>query len=184
MLETEKIEFLKLMQKTFQIYKTICDKETVKLFWEILKEWELEEIRKALEIYMAAPKNGQFLPKPINISNILSEMPSGMARKGLKIAIDAISLYGPYASIGFEDLSINASIIDIGGWEEFCTNYSQLEKEFIKHYKKYNSAINPMLPRYVPGKMECYNKKNGHCIPRFSVIHSPRCLTSKEIKNI
>lgn len=79
----------------------------------------------------------------------------------LAIAKKAISAYGSYVSVSFDDKVINKTIAALGSWEEWCKTPNEgaawhcKNKDFIKYYcmfkKAYNEKALNDIPEYLPG---------------------------------
>lgn len=73
MVDTDKVIFLKLMQATLAIYDKTATQETVRLWWNILREYPIEVVESAFSQYLKTP-DGKFSPKPASIIEIIDAM--------------------------------------------------------------------------------------------------------------
>lgn len=73
MRDSEKAQFLKMMQATLAIYDKSPTTETVTLWWNLLRGYEFVDVEKAFGQYMKSAE-GRFSPKPASIISIIDAM--------------------------------------------------------------------------------------------------------------
>ena len=80
----------------------------------------------------------------------------------------AISQYGSYTSVVFNDATIHAVINDIGGWIALCAcSRAQLNIkaiEFKNNYQAETTQTPQHHPSHLPGRIERANAVNGYTI--------------------
>lgn len=139
------------------------------IWWEVLKAYELTDVRRALNVHMQNPDAGQFPPKPADIIRYLQGSTGTQALRAWSKVEKAIRHVGPYQSVVFDDPSIHAVINDMGGWIKVCEgNDDELPfkaREFERRYQGY--ALNPPreYPKALIGMAEAENRRDGFKLP-------------------
>lgn len=179
----DKLEFNKCMQIFFVYFGSDCmTKDKVRLYYEFLKNYSYEELKKAFmrilseRVYKNVPQIAEILQYLKGTTEKDLEINITLAKETLK---RAISKYGSYSSIQFEDKGIHAVIDSVGGWTYLCAmDIKDFEKfmtfEFSKIYKTYKQ-LPYKVSEYFLGHMENGGIKN---------IGYDGILETKELKKI
>jgi len=136
--------------------------QIVGVYWELLKRYEIADIRAAFERHFKNPDGGQFFPKPADLIRVIDGAPEDRAINAWSLVMQAIKNHGIYESVDFEDDSAHAAIEKMGGWIELCKMKESDEHfkcaRFIKLYK--SSCFEPTYSRlsYLPGLLESTNR--------------------------
>lgn len=162
-----KREFQQILTAVWAIYSKELTKDVIKIYWHSLKQYEIDDIRKAISLHVQNPDNGQFTPKPADLIRVLSGSNSSAAMYAWSKVEKAIRRIGVWQSVIFDDAIIHAVIEDMGGWISlnnvtekelpFCAN------EFEKRYQGY--AMRGGVEDYtrkLTGRAEMGNTVSGH----------------------
>lgn len=124
-------------------------------FFALLQDLELEDIRKAFNIYA---RQNKFFPTPADIREIIKgpaltgqdlkkerEKTSEIAaRAAVDTILDAARKYGSHSSVEFEDKLIHRLLIDMlgpKGWIHFCEMYLDEIKWWRKDFERFYVAL-------------------------------------------
>lgn len=65
----DKPDFAKMMARLFAVYQAELTTQTLDIWWGILFECDLQDIREAMNAHVADPDGGRFVPRPAHIVN-------------------------------------------------------------------------------------------------------------------
>lgn len=146
--EQEKSKFHKMLIATWNAKEKRIEPDQVHLFFEVLKNYTLEEVKYGLYAHLANPDGGQFLPMPADIiRNILDKrkesIPQSLnAARAWGLVMEAIRSVGSYGSPTFGSYAIHKAIRAIGGWQKLCLtpekHLSFLQKDFERMFEEYS----------------------------------------------
>lgn len=71
--ESEKQEFIEHLTSAAEYFKVELPKSISKMYWEMLKKYDIYDVKQAIYNFISNPKKGVFMPK---ISEIISEIES------------------------------------------------------------------------------------------------------------
>lgn len=127
---------------------------------------ELQEVEQAIGMALRTCK---FMPSPAELRELAGEMrPDDAAVLAWEIACEAVSQYGWYRSVRFEDPAITATIRSLGGWQKFCERCGGeeekwLRKEFLAIYASYRRVgVSPEAALPLAGEFERQNRLMGY----------------------
>lgn len=157
-----RLEFSKALLMLGEIFNTEVNKLKIDIYYEILKDYSDEEIKKALNIVM---RTCRFFPKPAEIIEIVE------GKKDERLALiwervkEVIRNYGAYESIAFEDRIVNQTIEALGGWVSLCSTpvgeMKWKQREFERLYRIFENKNIEEMPKYVMGITEQNNRQLG-----------------------
>ena len=152
-------DFAKIMQPVSELYGKNLTPETLNLWFGLLKEYSIEEIQNAFSRYIQTESR---MPLPADILKILRGSSEDLALAALIKVENAMSRYGSYATVVFDDPIIHAVISELGGWVRTCrlteNDFTWWKKEFrerYQHHLRYGTLTN--LP---PKLLGIYDEKN------------------------
>lgn len=169
MLDIDRKEFAGLMNAVMSFYGKDISPVSLELWWEALRSFALDDIRRALNTHVTNPDAGQFPPKPADIIRYLQGSTGTQGLQAWSKVEKAIRHVGPYQTVVFDDPSIHAVINDMGGWIKVCEgNDDELPfkaREFERRYQGY--ALNPPreYPKALIGMAEAENRRGGFKLP-------------------
>lgn len=154
------------------------NKPMLLMFWEVLKGYELDEIKAAVAKHLANPDSGHFAPKPADLVRMIEGDTATRVALAWGKVENAIRRVGPYDSLVFDDPMIHAVISDLGGWSDLCA-VSEHElphkgRDFSNRYRAYCSAPPATYPRVVAGITEAHAVSNSLPAP------APRLIGDKQ----
>lgn len=166
---SEKQAFAEYMMGIGEIYNQNVSKQKVSLYWQLLSQYDWEDVKTALDAYMLNPDSGQFMPKPADIVKWLSGGTQNQALLAWTKVVNAISHVGPYQTVVFDDAKIHVVLADMGGWIKFETMTLDAQpfmaKEFQVRYQQYVRQPPTTYPKKLIGKTEGQNKIHEFSIP-------------------
>nr|DAK26408.1 MAG TPA: replisome organizer protein [Caudoviricetes sp.]DAK39479.1 MAG TPA: replisome organizer protein [Caudoviricetes sp.] len=142
--------------------------EKALVYFDLLQEFTLEEVRTGFRDAMRNPEFGQFMPKAADVRRVLLGSGEANADRAWAKVREAICRVGHMPSIAFDDAIIHAVIADMGGWVKLAliTN-DELpfrERDFLRIYRGYIGRPLGDYPRYLPGMAETENFAKGYAV--------------------
>jgi len=134
------------------------------------KQFDVEQVTKALSAHLMDPERGQFMPKPADIVRQLQGTHTDRSLIAWGKVFGAMQSVGAYASVVFDEGIIHAVIEDMGGWPKLCRcNNDELpfiQKRFCDSYKAYAGRSDLIYPAQLTGQHEQENSKLGYVMNR------------------
>ncbi len=165
---TESAAFSRMMALMAELYGKACTEPFVNIYWHLLKDFELLDIRKAFKAHINNPDGGQFFPKPADIIRFLDGSAETRALQAWSLVERAIGQIGRYQSLVFDDPLVHAVIEDMGGWIKLCDiTLKELPFASLEFQKRYQGLIMKpprRHPPYLCGIVERDNAKDGYPI--------------------
>lgn len=119
-------------------------------------------VKRALQI-------SKFMPTPAELRELGGDArPEDAAVAAWETACKAVSRYGWYRSVAFEDAAITATIRSLGGWQRFCERCAGeeekwLRKEFLATYAAYRRVgVSTEAELPLAGEFERQNRLLGY----------------------
>jgi Domain of unknown function (DUF6475) len=163
---SERGEFIKLMIKVGANYDKAVGSALMGVYWRILKDFELIEVRRAFKAHCRHPDEGRFFPKPADIVRWLEGSPDSRAMMAWSFVESCTERVGRYQSVVFDDPLIHAVIEDMGGWIKLCeqplSEMHFMASNFQKRYRAFLSYPPKRHPAYLVGLMERENATQGY----------------------
>lgn len=133
------------------------------IYWEILKEYADEEIKKAI---ISALKTCKFFPKPAEIIELIEGDKTDKSLLAWVKVKNAIERIGSYQSVIFDDPIIHVVIDILGGWQKICLtlidDMKWVQKDFERLYQVYQNQPLGEYPSRLIGIHEQTNREKGH----------------------
>lgn len=142
MKDSDAAEFCAIWLQTASLYSQMdYPKDTLRMVFRLFREFDLADVKKAIEKHVKTPVTGRFMPKPADIIGYLQKTSENEALGAWSKLLSAVQKIGTYKSVVFDD-SITMSVIrDMGGWCHLGkTNERNLpfvQKEFVNRYLDY-----------------------------------------------
>jgi len=128
----------------------------LKFAFECLKQYDLEDIQRAIILHIQDPDHGQFAPKPADIIRQIDGSGDERSLKAWTKVEQAIRQAGSWTPVVFDDAIIHACIDEMGGWMRFCTATNHelpfLRNEFVKRYRPYMQHPPTIFPAIILGE--------------------------------
>lgn len=138
----------------------------MQVWMQACKEFDVDQVTKALSAHLMDPERGQFMPKPADIVKQLQGTHGDRALVAWGKVFGAMSSVGAYKTVVFDDAVIHAVIDDLGGWVKVCrTDNDELpfmQKRFCDTYRAYSGRRDLRYPAQLIGEHDQTNAKFGH----------------------
>ena len=168
MIEKDKEQFLSCLVGAAEIIGRDLSPQAIKLYWEILKKYDIEDVVKGFMSHASNPDTGQFMPKPADIIKAIDGGGESRAMQAWTKVEKAVRLVGPYESVVFDDPVIHQVISDMGGWIGFGSIQDKevpfKANEFNKRYMGYSTRTDLPYPRKLIGSSEVHNEAESQRI--------------------
>ena len=155
--DNDKERFFICLVGSAEVVGKELSKHGMKLYWEMLKDYDIDAVEKAFVQHGRNPDSGQFMPKP---ADIIKHIDGGGADRGMLAwsKVDkSVRRIGQYVdAVVFDDPIIHAVIDDMGGWAHLCGIQTEDDLkfkgiEFGKRYRAYTMSQNLSYPALLHG---------------------------------
>ena len=166
--QNDKTAFAKLIYGLGEYYGKQLATGVVDLYWQGLRSYSLDDVRRAVNSHVQDPDSGQFMPKIADLNRALAGGKQSQAMVAWSKVDKAVRRIGPYESVTFDDPIINRVLDDMGGWIYLCDVPSEKDLEFKMHEfsKRYQGYVAQggvsEYPSRLIGKTEAHNSKEGY----------------------
>lgn len=178
MIDQDKPAFKELLTNVMAFYRQDTSTFALQVWWTACQNFDLEQVRKALNAHAVDPERGQFAPKPADVVKALQGTKTDRARSAWGKVMDAMQRVGAYQSVCFDDPVIHAVIEDVGGWMGLCrSDFEQLsytEHRFCESYRAYAGRPDVNYPAKLLGQHEVDNRQAGRRIAPPVLIGNPQ----------
>lgn len=184
--DSNRREFGEMLENTFEIFDKQISKAKLEIYFDVLRRFELSDVKTAITAHLNNPESGRFVPKP---ADIILHIDGGTQTRALNAWTKverAIRCVGHYPSVVFDDSLIHAVVADMGGWCKINAVSNKelpfLAKEFQNRYQGYSLRGQvPDYPRRLIGLEESHNEKSGFTSqPPVFIGYKPRALVVYE----
>lgn len=139
----------------------------IAIYWQGLRNLDLDALRHALNAHVQNPDTGQFMPKIADIRRMLGGTTQDAALVAWAKVDQAVRRVGTYADVVFDDPLVHRVLHDMGGWMALGTKTEDewpfVAREFENRYRGYR--MRSERPEYQPvliGIAGAHNRKGGH----------------------
>lgn len=165
------LQFALWMAALGELYNKTISTTLNEIYWNVLKDFDFQEVERAFRYHIANPNGGQFMPKPGDIIRIIQGTAEEKSLDAWTQVEKAIRHIGAYDSVSFDDPLIHAVIDDMGGWIYLCTtkhiDMPFRANEFQKRYQRYLTTQSCEFTHTVlPGIIEHHNRPIGFPAPQ------------------
>lgn len=159
--------FEQTIRGVYDFYGKPCSKFALDVWWQALRQFDLQVVHEALGKHCLNPDNGQFLPRPADLMRMLGGGTQDRALVAWAKVDRAVRQVGPYATVVFDDALVHRVIEDMGGWQRFGSKTEDewpfVGKEFETRYRGYAMrGERPVYPAKLTGIVESENLTQGH----------------------
>ena|SRR3990167_8917220 len=127
-------EFSALITDVMAFYGKDMSEFAVSVWWQACKDFDMEQIRKAMTRHATDAEHGQFAPKPADIVRQLAGTKTDKSMIAWGKVHEAMARVGAYQDVCFDDAAIHAAVADCGGWVKMCrTNTNTDELSYLQH---------------------------------------------------
>ena len=164
MIENDRERFLNCLVGAAEIIGRDLSPQAIKLYWEILKKYDISDVEQGFMTHASNPDTGQFMPKPADIIKAIDGSGESRSMQAWVKVDKAIREVGPYETVVFDDPIIHKVLSDMGGWISFGTvtedEYPFKANEFNKRYLGYAMRSDLTYPKKLTGMFEMQNLEN------------------------
>lgn len=166
MINSELQEFAKTLLAVADYYGKELSTGVVDLYWQGLREYDLEAVRRALWAHARNPDTGQFMPKIADVAKVMQGRTSDQAAVAWSKVDQAVRRVGTYQCVVFDDPVIHRVIADMGGWTLIGAKDDKewpfVAKEFENRYRGYRMRDEtPEYPPVLIGMANAHNSQQG-----------------------
>lgn len=184
--------FSQVMTFLCEIYNRQQTEPLMQGYYMVLKHMDDEDF-KAATMSIMANRTYQSMPKPAEILEYVRPDVEAIATLATAEIENAISKYGAYRSISFEDIVLNSVVDHLGGWLAICQmdmhDWKFAKKEIPKLYgiyarrKRHPTHLVGIAERDNGGTKQIETVKAGYVLPNIRTIDAlnPPDLKSKDI---
>lgn len=163
MLDNEKKSFVTLLTGLASYYDRELSIGAIDVYWNALREFDLEAVSKAISNHAKNPDSGQWMPKVADIVRMVQGRTADQASLAWSKVDSALRRVGPYADVVFDDPVIHRVMADMGGWLQLMGKTDEdwpfVAKEFENRYRGYR--MRNEIPEYPPVLIGIANAHNG-----------------------
>ena len=156
--EIDKIQvaFCELFQALSKSENSVMSLPKQRVYLRALEDLGFEKIIQACRL---AERSCKWFPSPAELRELVLGSPDQRAEIAWEAVSDAMSRYGAYRTVAFDDPIISRAIARCGGWISICDkSVTWLKKDFINSYKLLDNG-QPIRPIRLPGIHEVRNER-------------------------
>jgi hypothetical protein len=166
---SDKPAFVALVSDVLAYYRQPVSEFTLSVWWQAMKPYSLEQVRKAMTGHATNPDSGQFAPKVADVVRILDGTHADRAMLAWGKVHEAMGAVGAYRDVVFDDPAIHAVVEDLGGWPKVCRTevgeLGYLQKRFCDGHKAYTGRGEFAYPRRLMGDRDPDSVYEKHGLP-------------------
>ena len=158
--------FLTVLTGVADYYAKELSEGVISLYWQGLKQYDIEAVEKSLWDHTQNPDNGQFMPKIADLTRAMQGRTQDQAAIAWSKVDSASRRVGTYQDVVFDDPIIHRVISDMGGWiwfgNQLEVEWPFIAKNFESRYRGYRLRCES--PEYAPvlvGMANAQNQQNG-----------------------
>ncbi len=162
----DKKRFTSLIQALAAQFRIETSEALFEGYWMALDDLSLADVERSVR---AAIRGCERMPAGSELRRLAGEMTTGSrAVQAWGAMVKAIGQHGGYRSVDFDDVVINATIRNLGGWQKLCqTEEQELQKWVRKDFERIYSAlttsgITEEQAQHLVGVHEQANTAAGH----------------------
>lgn len=166
MVDSELPDFAKTLLAVADYYGKELSENVVDLYWNGLREYDLQSVKKALWAHVRNPDSGQWMPKIADVAKMTQGRTDDQAAVAWSKVDQAVRRVGTYQCVVFDDAVIHRVVIDMGGWVYIGSKDEKewpfVAKEFQNRYRGYRMRDEtPEYPPVLIGLANAQNSKQG-----------------------
>jgi len=163
MQETDKKRFAALITGVADYYGKELSNGVISLYWQGLKQYDIEAVEKALWEHTQNPDNGQFMPKIADVTRSMQGRTQDQAAIAWSKVDAAVRRLGTYSDVVFDDSLIHRVVAEMGGWIWFGNQKEDewpfIAKRFETIYRGYK--LRSEVPEHPPILIGISNAQNA-----------------------
>jgi len=163
MVDSELPTFAQTLLAVADYYGKELSANVVDLYWNGLREYDLEAVQKALWAHARNPDTGQWMPKIADIAKVMQGRTGDQAALAWSKVNQAVRRVGTYQCVIFDDPIIHRVLADMGGWvplgQKSEDEWPFIAREFENRYRGYK--MRDEKPEYPPVLIGMANAQNS-----------------------
>lgn len=168
MTEKDLDSFSTVLATACNLYGVEMTEAQLELWFELFKNYTVEEFDWATKRHLKDPDRGMFMPRPADLMRLLAGSGKSASLNAWAKVIEAMRNIGPWHSVAFDDALIHRALAEIGGWTWLCSqSYDQLafiENRFVELYKLLRARDDQSAyPSHLVGLEEANNRTLSDC---------------------
>lgn len=160
---SDKKRFFSILTGIADYYGKELSTGNLGLYWEGLRQYDLEAVEKALWAHTQNPDTGQWMPKIADVTKMLLGRTTDQAALAWAKVDSAVRRVGGYSDVVFDDALIHRALFDMGGWLSLMSktedDWPFVAREFENRYRGYR--MRGEVPEYPPVLIGMANAHNG-----------------------
>jgi hypothetical protein len=139
----------------------------IQFAFDVLREYALRDVQRALIAHARDPDRGQYAPKPADVVRLIDGGTEELALIAWAKVDKAVRSVGTYATVVFDDAMIHRVIADMCGWvglgQKTEDDWPFVAREFEKRYRAYALRRNAGdYPARLAGLCDAVNVSGGY----------------------
>lgn len=159
----DKKRFLTILTGVADYYGKELAVATLGLYWDGLRQYDLDAVEKAMRAHVQNPDTGQWMPKIADITKMMEGRTTDQAALAWSKVDAAVRRVGTWSDVVFDDALIHRVLADMGGWLALAMKTEQdwpfLAREFENRYRGFR--MRGEMPEYPPVLIGAANAHNG-----------------------
>jgi hypothetical protein len=163
---SDKKRFLTVLTGVADYYKQELSPGVIALYWQGLKQFDIDAVEKLFWDHTQNPDNGQFMPKIADLTRGMQGRTQDQAALAWAKVDNAVRRVGNYQDVVFDDALIHRVVAEMGGWiwfgQQLEDEWPFIAKRFENMYRGYR--VRAETPEYQPvliGICSAQNQKEG-----------------------
>ncbi len=166
MAPTDRPAFAQAITALAASFRSESDEAMLEGYWWALDDLQIEDVRNAVRMAMRQCK---FMPAAVELRDLAGGMtPATRAMFAWSALEKTVSRHGAYETVNFDDVVINATIRNLGGWLRCCDLPAEefdkwFRKDFERVYQAFlQSGVSPEAGSPLIGIYDQENYINGY----------------------
>ncbi|MBR7747437.1 DUF6475 domain-containing protein [Undibacterium baiyunense] len=163
MQDNDQVKFVTILTGIADYYGKTLAQGVIELYWQGLRQYDIEAVEKALWEHTQNPDNGQFMPKIADVTRTLQGRTQDQASIAWSKVDAAVRKIGTYRDVVFDDGIIHRVLSDMGGWiglgMKTEDDWPFVAREFENRYRGYK--LRGEVPEYPPLMLGIANAQNA-----------------------
>ena len=175
-------KFASILTGIGEVYSKTISSPLISIFWNSLKNYEIDVVEDAVQRHVINPDTGQFMPKPADIIRMIEGGSKDAAAVAWSKFDEALRHIGTYQDVRFDDPIIMRVVHDMGGWVGFGDKLEDewpfVANDFKARYTAYRGRRAAFdFPKLLIGRVGGYNRSHGFALEPPANFGSPAgCL--------
>lgn len=153
---TDRKQFDVVLTTAMNVYDKRVDPAQAAMWFAVLGEFSIADIRRAFGEHMRDPDRGQFAPKPADLVRAIRGSTEARSIRAWDSLVEAIRRAGHTHDVVLPDPVLHAVVRDLGGWMAVCRwredELPHRQRDFAVRYAAYRGRAPDDYPRVLLGR--------------------------------